>query len=154
VFFQLFLLRCAYSFFPFNNFLVSRIKTFLNLLFVFHLAPCYRCFPLGGFLILVFAAIAEPFQFVIRRIVFAVYEIWSCGIPTQMQWYHFVHPPSHSRPSSKLSTISLQTPHSLIPAAPVAFQNFRKGFIQSTLHISAYYFPETYSNRISNSRLF
>ena len=53
---------------------------------------------------------------------------WSCGIPTQMQWYHFIfmHPPSHPRRSQKSVTISLQTPHSPFPDAPIDFQDFRK----------------------------
>ena len=43
--------------------------------YVFHLAPCYRCFFLGDFLTLVLAAITEPFQFVIPGIVFAVHDV-------------------------------------------------------------------------------
>ena len=96
--FQLFLLGFEYSFFQFNNFLVSRIETFPDLLYV---PDC---------LIAILHLSQKHFHLLSPELFSKYMKYCSYGIPTQMQWYHFVHPPSHSRPS-KLSTISLQTPH-------------------------------------------
>jgi len=62
VFFRLFLLGFTCSFFPSYNFLICQIQTFSGFFYIFHLAPCYRHFSLGDFLILILATMAEPFQ--------------------------------------------------------------------------------------------
>ena len=53
-----------------------------------------------------------------------------------MQWYRFVHSPSHCRASCFLKTVSWHTPHLFILDAPAAFQtSTSSGVALATIYI-------------------
>jgi len=74
VFFQLFLMGFAYSFFPSYNFFIYRIETFGFALCRTSCPTLYvRRFVLGDSLILLLATMAQPFQCVVSRVVFIIF---------------------------------------------------------------------------------
>jgi len=130
VFFQLFLLGFAYIFFHLTIFWYAESRLFLIFFNSFILA---HVIGISLWVIPYFSPCSYRITIAMCYVCHSLYNISDILHSTFqhiMQWYHFVHSPSHSKASSLSKTISWHTPHLFILDAPVARGQLRDDHLE------------------------